>query len=92
MGAYIILYPRAQILTLVILLRFVRVVNVHAWVFLGIWIGFQAIMGALHIGKTQGAGVAYWAHIGGFVIGAVLLFLFLLPKRGKIREESKYRY
>ena len=69
-GAYLVLHPKASIKTLV--LRFI--VNLPAWVVLGLWIGFQFLNVAM---APKGAGgVAWWAHIGGFVAGAILIFVF----------------
>jgi len=64
MGAYLVLFPRSKILTLVIL-YWISIVAIPAVIFLSIWFVFQFFYGAL----TAGGGVAYWAHIGGFVAG-----------------------
>ena len=75
LGAYIMLYPRATIKVFMWIIIFVRLVNIPAWVVLGIWIGgqFIAVPEAL---ATQGGGVAYFAHIGGFIAGMVFVPLF----------------
>jgi len=65
LGAYLVLYPRARILTLV-LLGFIYIVPIPAIVFLGLWFAFQFLYGTL---APLAGGVAYWAHIGGFVAG-----------------------
>jgi len=64
MGAYLILFPRSRILTLV-LLFWISIAAIPAVVFLGLWFVFQFLYGTLAVG----GGVAYWAHIGGFVAG-----------------------
>ncbi len=70
MGAYILMYPKARIQTLV-LAYLIVVVRVPAVFFLGFWFLMQLLLTSLHIG----GGVAYWAHIGGFVAGLTLAFL-----------------
>ncbi len=73
MGAYIIKYPRSQILTLLPLGFFITTVRIPAVFFLGFWFLQQAISSVASLGMPEGmAGVAYWAHAGGFVFGAIL--------------------
>jgi membrane associated rhomboid family serine protease len=67
LGAYFVLYPRSRILTLVFLL-WITVVAIPAVVFLGLWFVYQFLYGTL---AGAGGGVAYWAHIGGFITGIV---------------------
>jgi membrane associated rhomboid family serine protease len=71
LGAYLVLHPRAQVLTL--FLRFF--ITLPAFVVLGIWIGLQVLSASMEMGGKAG-GVAWWAHIGGFVVGAMLVLLF----------------
>jgi len=80
LGAYFFLYPRARVLTLIPLFIFFPVVELSALFFLGIWFLMQFIQGSLSAG-SDGGGVAWWAHAGGFVVGATLLPIFLLAKR-----------
>ncbi len=81
MGAYFILYPRAKILTLIPIFFFPYFIEIPAFVFLGIWFVFQFLSAAGT--ATQAAGVAWWAHIGGFVFGMLFLGLFLrIPVSG----------
>ncbi|WP_101069244.1 rhomboid family intramembrane serine protease [Roseovarius salinarum] len=80
MGGYLLLYPQARVDVLVILFFFVTVVAVPAWIMLGLWFLFQLVSG---VGADANAGgVAYWAHAGGFVIGAVLTLPVLLRRGG----------
>ena len=79
LGAYLVLYPRARILTLVFLGFFLATARIAAGWFLGIWFLMQAFF-ALTSDPGQG-GVAFWAHVGGFVAGLGLLFL-LRPRGG----------
>jgi len=78
LGAYFLLFPRARILTLVPFF-FVYLVRLPAFVVLGMWFLFQVLYSAMSSGDSQG-GVAWYAHIGGFLAGMVLLGLFL-PRR-----------
>ncbi len=75
LGAYLILHPRAAIRTFLLILIFVRFINLPAWLVLGVWIGgqFVAVPNAL---SGDDGGVAYFAHIGGFLAGMVLIPFF----------------
>ena len=79
LGAYIVLFPRGNIRTL-ILISFIPIVFLlPAWTWIGIWIVLQFVNGLMSLGPATvetGGGVAYFAHIGGFVAGAVLVLLF----------------
>jgi membrane associated rhomboid family serine protease len=68
MGAYIVLYPRARVLTLV----FIFFIPVPAFVILGLWFLLQFSAGVSSVGATATGGVAWWAHIGGFLLGMVI--------------------
>ncbi len=80
MGGYLLLFPKAKVDVLIIVVIFVRILPIPAWIMLGLWFGFQ-IFGSLSI-PTTGGGVAYWAHAGGFVIGIVLAIPLLLRRGG----------
>jgi hypothetical protein len=69
MGAYFLLYPRAKVLTLVPIFFFFYMIVLPAPLFLGVWFVIQFFQGTFAIGGTETAGVAWWAHIGGFVVG-----------------------
>ena len=77
MGAYILRFPRAQVLTLIPLGFFITTVQIPAMFFLGFWFFQQALFGIAslnpptNIGMESG-GIAYWAHAGGFVFGVIL--------------------
>ena len=76
MGAYFVLYPRSQILTLIPLFIFyMRIVEVPAIAFLGIWFVIQFLSGAASAGAESG-GVAVWAHVAGFLAGAAWVLVF----------------
>lgn len=75
MGAYILRFPRAQIVTLIPLLFFFFTIRIPALYFLGFWFIQQALYGLLSLGgevNVGSGGVAYWAHAGGFVFGLIL--------------------
>jgi membrane associated rhomboid family serine protease len=78
LGGYILLYPRARILTLVLLILFFTIIELPAWVMLGLWLLFDAVLGAAHVITPfgGGAGVAYYAHIGGFAFGLLAVRAF----------------
>ncbi len=75
MGAYVLLYPRVHVHMLVVLGFFVTTFAVPAVLMLGYWFLLQVLSGFANVG-TEGGGVAFWAHVGGFVAGAVLVLLF----------------
>jgi membrane associated rhomboid family serine protease len=75
LGGYLLLYPRAQVDVLVILMVFWRIFAVPAWVVLCFWFGSQIFAGLAT--PVEAGGVAYWAHIGGFVAGLGLTFLLV---------------
>jgi membrane associated rhomboid family serine protease len=82
-GAYMLLFPGARVRTLFIVFIFVRVISVPAIILLGYWILIQVLSGITEFGSRTGSGVAWFAHIGGFVTGLVLITL--MGKRGKKR-------
>jgi len=77
LGAYLFLHPNARIQTLIFFGFFARFIYVPAWVFLPIWFLIQFFSGitSLRVADPQAGGVAFFAHIGGFVAGPLLLFL-----------------
>ena len=76
LGAYIVLYPRARVTTLLFLLFFVTFIEVPAVVLLGFWIILQLFSGLGSLGHS-GSGTAHWAHIGGFAAGYLTLRFWL---------------
>jgi membrane associated rhomboid family serine protease len=80
LGAYFVLYPKARVLTWF----FVFVLWVPAWIILGYWFALQFLSGTATLIAVQGqniGGVAFWAHVGGFVSGALMVKLF--PERAR---------
>ncbi|MBL8731614.1 MAG: rhomboid family intramembrane serine protease [Planctomycetes bacterium] len=86
MGAYLLLYPRAHVEMLIVFGFFIDVIVLRAPFFLVYWFALQLLGGALE-GST-GGGVAWWAHIGGFVLGA--LAALLLRLLGRLRPEPAH--
>ncbi len=78
MGAYVILYPTVQVHILVVLVVFITRIVVPAYLMLGYWFLLQLVQGTATLGST--GGVAFWAHVGGFIAGAGLIFLFRDPE------------
>ena len=88
LGAYIVNFPKAKVLVLIPLGFFSQIVRVPAIFVLGIWFLLQFISSA--ISSSSGGGVAYGAHIGGFVFGAIaILFFNRRPKRSMTRNKLK---
>jgi membrane associated rhomboid family serine protease len=82
MGAYLILYSRARVWTLIPVFFFVQFVELPAVIFLGFWILMQFLIGTFSMALgPSGGGVAWWAHIGGFVAGTILVFILKKRKR-----------
>lgn len=79
LGGYLLLYPKARVDVLIIFIVFFRIFPIPAWIMLAIWFGMQ-LFGGIGADPDTG-GVAYWAHIGGFVVGLGLV-LPLWRKRG----------
>ena len=83
MGAYMFLFPRARIRTLLILVIFIQVVRIPAIIMLGYWILIQVLSGFAEFGSGTGSGIAWFAHIGGFIAG---FFLIVVMKKGRKRS------
>ena len=82
LGAYFLLYPRARILTFIPIFILFYLVEIPAYFFIGFWFLLQFLQGAVQqvaVGRLAEGGVAWWAHVGGFVAGVFLLYIF---KRG----------
>jgi membrane associated rhomboid family serine protease len=79
MGAYVLLYPRVHVYVLIILGFYVTTVAVPAMLMLGYWFVLQLVGGFGSL-TAEGGGVAFWAHVGGFVAGAVLVLVFRNPR------------
>jgi membrane associated rhomboid family serine protease len=78
LGAYLVSYPHARVLTLIPIFVFMQVIEIPALIVLGLWFLMQFFYGAASLGAATAntGGVAWWAHVGGFVIGMLLVLLF----------------
>jgi membrane associated rhomboid family serine protease len=85
LGGYLLLFPRARVVTIVFIIFFFTILELPALLFLGIWILQQVIFGYLGLIQPvgEGGGVAYFAHIGGFVFGLLLIKTFASERRRK---------
>jgi membrane associated rhomboid family serine protease len=82
MGAYLLLYPRANVVSLVVIFFFIRIIRVPAVVYLAVWFGLQILSGSAAQAAAPGqGGVAWWAHAGGFVFGVATVALLGLRTR-----------
>ncbi len=91
LGAYLVMYPRARVLSLVFLGIFIRLMEVPAAVLLVLWFVMQSLQGFLSLGvREMSGGVAWFAHIGGFIAGVVLAFLFAGRSIREIRARGSY--
>jgi membrane associated rhomboid family serine protease len=92
LGAYIVLFPHARVVSLVPLGFFFWTTDLPAWVVLGLWFVVQFLGGLVGLGAAQagGGGVAYLAHVGGFVAGLVLIRVFLPGGRKPRRTQSQW--
>jgi rhomboid family protein len=78
LGGYLLLYPRARVLTVVFIIFFVTLIEIPALIMLGIWFVLQFLpaIGQVGTDAVSGGGVAYWAHVGGFAFGLAAIKLF----------------
>jgi membrane associated rhomboid family serine protease len=90
LGAYITLYPHARVVALIPLGIFMHTVQIPALFFLGFWFLQQFLVGSLALTQetAQTGGVAWWAHIGGFVAGLVLVWVFQSRKRRPAQRDA----
>lgn len=93
MGAYLLLYPHARVITLIPIFFFLQVVHIPAVFFLGFWFVSQVFSGAISLAASgpNSGGVAWWAHIGGFIVG--VLWGFILRQRTpRLRQRTNVYY
>jgi membrane associated rhomboid family serine protease len=83
LGAYLVFFPGAKVTSLIFLGFFYQLVRVPAAFVLVVWFGLQLLDGIGSLGVTQGGGVAFFAHIGGFVFGALVAWLLGLLGSGR---------
>ena len=95
LGAYILLYPNVRVHTLILLPFFITTVALPAWVMLGYWILIQVLSGLGSLSEIEKGGVAFFAHVGGFIAGLVLVKLFAsedVLRRRPLQPAAYYRY
>ena len=96
LGAYLLLYPKVRVHTLIILPIYITTVTLPAWVMLGYWILLQVLSGLVSLNELEkGSGVAFFAHVGGFIAGLLLVKLFApedVLRRRPTPPASYYRY
>ncbi len=80
MGGYLLLFPRAKVDVLIFLVIFIRIIPLNAWLILSVWLVFQLVGG--FGSDASGGGVAYWAHIGGFAAGLIVMVPVWLRRGG----------
>jgi membrane associated rhomboid family serine protease len=90
MGAYLVLFPRVRVWTMVPLGFFLHQMALPAWVMLIYWMVLQFAGGITSIAAEQGGGVAFWAHIGGFVAGVVLIKVF--ERRDRVAAHTAHTW
>jgi len=78
LGGYILLYPRARVITIVLVILFFTFIELPAWLLLGAWFAEQAVFAATSLAHPDGGsgGVAYFAHVGGFAFGLLAIRAF----------------
>ena len=86
MGAYFVLYPKARVRSVVIFFYLIRIMEIPAIIFLGFWFVLQFFSGVASIGAAESGGVAFWAHVGGFIVGIVGGFLARLLTKDRSME------
>jgi membrane associated rhomboid family serine protease len=86
LAAYLVLFPRARVITLVFLFFFITFIEIPAVLYLGFWFFSQIFSGVMALGAPDSVGgIAYWAHIGGFLGGLSLVLLFARRPRAQYR-------
>lgn len=95
MGAYLVLFPRARVLTLFPILFIPFFIELSAFVYVAYWFALQVLSWVLSLSSPEtGGGVAWWGHVGGCIAGVIFIF-FLTPQKLRRRKEypdEKYRY
>jgi len=85
MGAYFVMFPKSRILVLIPLIIFFDVLEVPAVMFLGFWVLLQLLGGVAGLfGPANQGGVAFWAHVGGFLTGLLCVWIFRRPERAQV--------
>jgi membrane associated rhomboid family serine protease len=90
LGGYILLFPRARVVTIIFIVFFFTIIELPALLILGFWFVQQALFGYFDLasGVGEGGGVAYFAHIGGFVFGLLAIKLFADERKRRRQQEA----
>jgi membrane associated rhomboid family serine protease len=86
-----VLYPRVRVHCLVFLGFFITTVTLPAWTMLLYWLGLQFVSGLFGLLSSEGGGVAFWAHVGGFVAGMALVKVFANPEMVREHREGDWQ-
>lgn len=89
LGAYLMAFPRARVITLVPLFPFMQVMALPAIIVLGLWFVMQFFSGFMSLGMGSGGGVAWWAHVGGFAFGLIGMRLLDRGRRQPSRAKQE---
>ena len=84
LGAYIVAFPRARVFTLLPFFPFFQVVPLPAFFVLGLWFLFQFVLGLGALGASGSGGIAFWAHVGGFTAGLLVMRVFLAARGPRV--------
>jgi membrane associated rhomboid family serine protease len=90
MGAYLVLFPRARIYTMIPLGFILQSIALPAWAMLIYWAFLQVAGGVTSIASEESGGVAFWAHLGGFIAGVVLVKLF--ARRDRVAAHMRHHW
>jgi membrane associated rhomboid family serine protease len=90
LGAYLVLFPNAKVRTLFIFFLFIRILRFPAISYIGLWILMQFLFGVLSMGSRHSTGVAWFAHIGGFIAGIFFICLFSTKKQRLNKKRYVY--
>ncbi len=76
LGAYVVMFPRARIVTLIPIFIIFDIIDVSALLFIGFWFMMQFLSGVESVGQGMSGGIAWWAHVGGFIAGILMVPVF----------------
>ena len=82
LGAYLVMFPRAKVVTLIPIFFFFDIIDIPAFLFIGFWFLMQFVSGLQTLGIGTSGGIAWWAHVGGFVAGILMVPVFKKRKFG----------
>ncbi len=88
LGGYLLLFPRASVNTIIFLGFFVQIVKLPALIVIGFWAIIQLISGIVEKGAIAQGGVAWFAHVGGFIFGVAVIRLLMFWRQGRTRNRS----